>query len=138
MRSSHYISISSGRVIARVSAGLVFTLLLLVGGLGCRKADAPPPALTLEQLPPALEKAFARGKADASEKLKPVLGALREKDYSKAFMDLQALSVLPGLSREQADVAAAGLITLNNTLQEAQSQGDQNAAQTLQSYRATK
>ena len=110
----------------------------LVCACGCRRADGPPPPLSLEQLPGAVEKAFAQTNPAASEKVKELLTALRDKDYSKALMALQAVSAMPGLNRAQADVAGAGLITLNNALQEAQSQGDQNAAQTLQSYRATK
>jgi hypothetical protein len=112
-------------------------LLLLLLTCSCSKPEAPPPPLTLEELPSALEKAF-KPKPEATEGLTTLLAALREKDYSKALMTLQTVSALPGLNKEQARVAGAGLITINNALQEAQSQGDQNAAQTLRSYRATK
>ncbi|HZR18144.1 MAG TPA: hypothetical protein VFE51_12700 [Verrucomicrobiae bacterium] len=129
----------SGAVLIRPSAQRVLlSIFLLLCFCGCRKADAPPPPLTLEQLPSAIEKAFSRAKPEATEKVNELQAALREKDYAKAFMALQAVSAIPGLNREQANVAGAGLITLNNALQEAQSQGDQNAAQALQSYHATK
>jgi len=105
---------------------------------GCTREAGPPPALTLDQLPVAIEKAFAKAKPEASEQLNSFLAALKDKDYPKALMALQTVSALPGLNREQAKVVAAGLVTINNALQEAQSQGDQNAAQALQTYRATK
>src|SRR5689334_16655806 len=110
-------------------------LLALLFTQGCKKPDGPPPPVSLEQLPSALEKAFTKAKPQASEPLNTLQGALRDKDYSKALMAMQAIVALPGLNKEQANVAAAGLVSINNALQEAQSQGDQNAAQTLQTYR---
>jgi hypothetical protein len=117
---------------------LLAFLLLLPMVQGCKKPDGPPPPISLEQLPAALEKAFAKAKPEAGEPLTTLQGALREKDFSKALMAMQAIAALPGLNKEQANVAAAGLVSINNALQEAQSQGDQNAAKTLQTYRATK
>lgn len=113
-------------------------LAMLLAAAGCKKAEGPPPAISLEQLPAALQKAFANAKPQATEPVNTLQGALRDKDYPKALMAVQAVATLPGLNKEQANVAAAGLITINNALQEAQSQGDQTAAQTLQTYRATK
>jgi hypothetical protein len=118
--------------------GFCLSLLALLIASGCKKPDGPPPPVSLEQLPSALEKAFAKGKPEAGEPLGALQKALRDKDYPKALMAMQAVAALPGLNKEQANVAAAGLVSINNALQEAQSQGDQNAAQTLQTYRATK
>jgi len=118
--------------------GVCLSLLALLIASGCKKPDGPPPPVSLEQLPSALEKAFAKGKPEASEPLSGLQTALRDKDYPKALMAMQTVAALPGLNKEQANVAAAGLVSINNALQEAQSQGDQNAAQTLQTYRATK
>jgi hypothetical protein len=118
--------------------GFCLSLLALLIASGCKKPDGPPPPVSLEQLPSALEKAFAKGKPEAGEPLGALQTALRDKDYPKALMAMQAVAALPGLNKEQANVAAAGLVSINNALQEAQSQGDQNAAQTLQTYRATK
>jgi hypothetical protein len=118
--------------------GCCVSLLVLLIASGCKKPDGPPPPVSLEQLPSALEKAFAKSKPEASEPLNGLQTALRDKDYPKALMAMQTVAALPGLNKEQANVAAAGLVSINNALQEAQSQGDQNAAQTLQTYRATK
>jgi len=102
---------------------------------GCKKDDAPPPPVSLEELPGALEKAFVKKTPEA---LASLLTSLRDKDYPKALLGLQTVSALSGLSKQQANVVAAGLVSVNNALQEAQSRGDQNAAETLQTYRATK
>jgi hypothetical protein len=117
---------------------LLFVVALLIVACGCTREEGPPPPLTLNELPEALEKAFAKAKPQASEPVKSLMAALQDKDYSKALIALQTVTAVPGLNKEQAKVVAAGLVTLNNALQEAQTHGDQNAAQTLQSYRATK
>jgi hypothetical protein len=123
---------------ASLKSGFCALLLALPLVQGCKKPEGPPPPVSIEQLPAALDKAFAKAKPDAVEPLSTLQGALREKDYPKALSAMQAVAALPGLNKEQANVAAAGLVSINNALQEAQSQGDQNAAQTLQTYRATK
>jgi hypothetical protein len=114
--------------------GIIPAIFLFLSS-GCKRDDAPPPAVSVEQLPAALEKVFVK---NAPEALSSLLAALREKDYSKALLGLQTISASSGLNRQQVNVVAAGLVSVNNALQEAQSQGDTNAAQTLQSYRATK
>ena len=123
---------------ARLARLLLPALLLLSGATGCHKVDGPPPPLTLEQLPGALENAFAKAKPEARESVNSVLTALGDKDYPKALLMLQKASALPGFNKAQANVVAAGLLTINTALQEAQNQGDQNAAQTLQLYHNTK
>jgi len=105
---------------------------------GCSKEAAPPPSLTLEQLPPALQTAFAKAKPETKQPLADVLAALEAKDHPKALLALQALAALPGLTREQARVAAAGVLTLHEALQQAQTTGDQQAAQTLEFYHRNK
>jgi hypothetical protein len=112
--------------------------LLATIAWGCSKPEGPPPAVSLEQLPAALQKAFVKAKPEATEPLNALLAALGEKDYPKALTALQGLSAVPGLNKAQANLTAAGLVTLNNALQDAQTSGDQNAAQALQTYRATK
>ncbi len=104
----------------------------------CSKSNQPPPPLSLQELPGALQQAFAKGKPAAQQALQPVLLALQTNGYASALAGLQNLSGVPGLTRKQANVAAAGLVTVNNALQEAQSQGDQEAAQALQFFRKNK
>ncbi len=105
---------------------------------GCHKAESPPPSLTLEQLPPALRQAFTNAKPNVKGPLDAVLKWLEAKDYSKAYFALQTLSAQPGLTSKQAQVCASGLLALNEALQQAQSQGNQKAAQTLKFYRENK
>lgn len=123
----------------RLSNAVFLSLvLLLLAAPGCKQSDAPPPALTLEQLPPALEQAFAKAKPEARPPEQEVMSALQAKDYPKALLSLQALAAVPGLNRQQANVVGAGIMTLNNALQQAQSQGDAQAAQALEFYHKNK
>jgi hypothetical protein len=118
--------------------GLLLSLFMMALVSGCHKTDTPPPSLTIEQLPPALQQAFANAKPGLKGPLEAVVKWLEAKDYSKAYFALQTLSGQPGLTRKQAQVCASGLLTLNDALQQAQSQGDQKAAQTLKVYRENK
>src|SRR5262245_42298684 len=109
------------RAFVRVLSGklFLFAVSFVFFLYGCSRDQGPPPPLTLEQLPAAIEKAFAKPKPEASEPVKSLLAALNEKDYLKALSALQTVSAQPGLNKEQARVAAAGLVTINNALQEA-------------------
>ncbi len=119
-------------------AAVALSALALLPLAACSKSEAPPPALSLQELPSALQTAFAKAKPDAKGPLEVTLAALQTNGFSQALDALQFLSAVPGLTKKQANVAAAGLITINNALQEAQSKGDEQAAQTLQSYRRNK
>jgi hypothetical protein len=76
--------------------GFCLSLLALLIASGCKKPEGPPPPVSLEQLPSALEKAFAKGKPEAGEPLGALQTALRDKDYPKALMAMQAVAALPG------------------------------------------
>lgn len=106
--------------------------------LGCSKNVPPPEPIPLDQLPAAMDKAFAPAKGEAKEIADQVVAALNAKDYAKAATGLQKLTVLSGLSKEQVSTAARGVLTVNQALQEAQSKGDQKAVQTLKSYQINK
>jgi hypothetical protein len=113
--------------------GISFALLfILLAGSGCDRASKPLPPLPLDQLPAALEKAFAKAEAETKDLAGSVGAAVRSQDYAKAFLGLQTLVGRPNLSREQSDVTARGMITVHQALQEAQEKGDAAAAQTLQ------
>jgi hypothetical protein len=97
-----------------------------------------PAPLPVAELPAAFEKAFRVAPAEAKDMAGQVVALVRAQDYSKAHPQLLALAAAPKLTPEQLDVTARGLVTLNELLQAAQAQGDQNAAQTLEMYRKTK
>jgi hypothetical protein len=104
----------------------------------CGRNVAPPTPLPIEQAPAALLKAFDRAKPENKEVVNQIVGALQGQDYSKAYLSLQALAVKPGLNKEQQNITARGILTVNNLLQSAQTKGDTKAAETLNSYRINK
>ena len=118
---------------------ITFLLLLLLScGLGCKPKNSSPTALPVEQLPAALEKAFATAPAEAKELATQLIASIKAQDYSKAHPQMQALGATPHLTPEQLNITARGLLTLNDLLQAAEAQGDKTAAQALQNYRANK
>jgi hypothetical protein len=122
----------------RLTGILTSLLLALVVTAGCDKGSAPPAPIAVEDLAPALDKAFAKATGDVKELAGQVSGELKTPDYPKAYFDLQALSGKSGLTKEQVSIVSRGLLCLNETLQAAQSNGDQKAAETLRQQRMTK
>ncbi len=118
-----------------LTIGLLF---LLACSPGCSHSNSPPPPLALDQLPAEFEKAFKRAPADPQGLANQVVASVRARDYGKAFMDLQALAGLPGLTKEQTLLVARGTLTLRESLQAAQSQGDQKAAEILKFQHLTR
>ena len=123
---------------SRLKINGLFFLLPLLLALGCDHSSAPPAPLAVEEIPGAFEKAFAKAKPEAKDLANQIVAAVKAKDYSKAFLDLQALTALPALSKEQITVASSTLLTVNTLLQDAQAQGDAKAAETIKVYRSTK
>lgn len=113
-------------------------VFVLACGVGCGRTDTPPPTLSAEELPAALEKAFVKAKPEVKELAGAIAGSARNRDYPGAYVGLQTLSAKPGLKKEQQQVLASALVTVNGLLQTAQSQGDPKAAQMLNYLRATK
>jgi hypothetical protein len=113
-------------------------LLGLAFGAGCNRSTPPPTPLPAEEMPAALEKAFSKAKPDVKELANQVVAAVQAKDYSKAFLTVQNLASRPGLTRDQTSVTSRATLTVNSLLQAAESRGDKQAAQTLQTYRKDK
>ena len=113
-------------------------LLLLISGLGCRKDVPPPVPLPVDQFAATFNTAFAGAKAEAKDTAAQMVTAVQAKDYSKAFAQLQSLMSTPGLTKDQQSVLARALLTVNDLLATAQSQGDQKAAETIQIYQKNK
>lgn len=120
------------------SATLVIALQAMVLGSGCNRAETAPPVVSLDQLPTLLEESFAKAESQTQTLARQTTANVRQREYSKAYIDLQTLSGRSGLTREQSRAVASALLTMNNTLQAAQSQGDVAAAQTLQQRRRDK
>ncbi|MGH7972607.1 MAG: hypothetical protein ACREIC_28170 [Limisphaerales bacterium] len=117
---------------------LASSLLLAVLGAACSQQTPPPQVMTAEQLETALDHAFSAAKPDLRQLESDIVSTLKAPDYSRAYLQLQKLSSQTGLNKQQDQVVASGLLTVNQLLQSAQSQGDTNATQVLQNYRATK
>lgn len=116
----------------------VIAALLSIGSLGCNRSESAPAVVSLEQLPGLLEKSFAKAEPQTQALARQTTDRVRQREFSKAYFDLQSLAGRSGLTREQSRTVASALLTMNNTLQSAQSQGDVAAAQTLQHHRRTK
>jgi hypothetical protein len=122
----------------RISYFSVALLACILMFLGCDRSSAPPPPLALEDIPAALQKAFSKAKPEGKELVSQTVTSLQAKDYSKAFLALQALSGSSGLTKEQSSVTGRAFVSVNSALQSAQTQGDTKAAETLQTYRINK
>ena len=113
-------------------------LLGLAFGAGCNRSTPPPPPLSVQELPAALEKAFSKAKPDVKDLANQVVAAVQAQDYSKAFLTIQNLASRPGLTKDQVSVTSRATLTVNSLLQAAETKGDKQAAQTLKVYRADK
>ena len=117
-----------------------FLVLLLMACLagGCGERVQPPIAISLEQIPTEIGKAFATASGEAKELSGMVVSAVQSKDFSKAAMSLEALARRPDLSKLQARTVAGASLTVNSALVEAASKGDTQATETLNVRRLTK
>jgi hypothetical protein len=93
---------------------IISALLFAAGILGCAK-QAPP--LTLAEIPPAIRKAFQSAPAEIQKTSNAIVTQVEHKQYAPATMQIQALMEAPDLSKEQRDIIARSLMTLNENLQ---------------------
>ena len=124
--------------ILRVDSICSVSLFLLLVAVGCSNNISPLAPLSVEELPSALEKAFGKARPGVKELADQVVASVKTQDYPRAYQGLQNLSVAPGLTKEQANIAARGMLAVNSMLQSAEAKGDQKAAATLENYRKTK
>jgi hypothetical protein len=113
-------------------------LMLLISGLACRKNIPPPVPLPVNEFGSTFTPVFSRAKAETKDLATQIVVAAEAKDYSTAFARLQTLISAPSLTKDQQSVLARALLTVNDLLAAAQSQGDQKAAQTIQHYQKNK
>ena len=114
----------------------LFTVATL--SLGCKETSSPPPTLSIDQVPGALEKAFSKAPPETKELSTQVVSAIQGQDYGKAYAAIQNLATKPGLTKEQTSITASGIMAINTALQSAQAQGDNKAAEVLQIHRRNK
>jgi len=119
------------------SISLVMSLVLL-GAVGCDKGSSPQTPLPLGEFPAAFEKAFTKSKPEVKSLADQAVKSVQAQDYPKAFQDIQSLSGVPGLTKEQISAVGRGRLTINELLQTAEVKGEEKAAATLNHYRATK
>jgi hypothetical protein len=114
-------------------------LIIFLMGLGCgQRSTAPPAPIAVEELPAALQKAFAKAKSPLKDLASQAVEFLQAKDYGKAYQTVQNLTAQSGLNKQQIEILTRGSMALNTALQAAQSHGDQKAAETLNTYRINK
>jgi len=113
-------------------------VLVAAVSAGCGRGSAPLVPLAAEQIPAALQEAFAKAKPEAKELVNQVIAALQAQDCSKTFLALQILIRHSGLNKQQPNVASRSILAVNALLQAAQEKGDVQAAETLNTCRANK
>jgi len=116
---------------------LILLLVMLLAG-GCGDTDQPPTAISMDQIPAELEKAFAPAKGDTKELSGLAITTVQNKEFSKTSMALDALARRPDLSKTQSRTVTGAAMTINVVLLQAESKGDPQAAKTLELRRMTK
>ena len=115
----------------------VLLLVILIAG-GCGETEQPPTAISLDQIPVELGKAFASAKGDMKELSDLVVASVQSKEFSKASMAIDALARRSDLSKVQSRIATGAAMTISAVLLEAEAKGDTQAAKTLEIRRMTK
>jgi hypothetical protein len=113
----------------------ISSMLLLA--VACGKTSPPTP-LSTQELPAALQKTFQKAPPALNKLANQAANSFQNKDFAKAFLELQQLNASPDLTKEQRLITARGLLTANKQLQAAQAQGDQRADQLLKLQQLSK
>jgi hypothetical protein len=121
----------------RSLAVLLCGCLLGFLGAGCG-SGGPPAPLALEQIPAAINKAFATAKPEHKELADRAVSALQGKETGKALLVIQGLCGVPELTKEQRAVATRAVLALNEELRAAAARGDKDAAEFLRMRQANK
>jgi len=101
-------------------------LFLLLAGCGENK---PPEPVAPEDAPAALREAFTSAQPATKDLVEQVAGAIEKGDLAKASVGLNSLSANQTITKEQRSLAARCLISVNEKIQQAAAQGDQQAQQ---------
>ena len=96
----------------RVLISLVAVVVLVACG------GAPPAPLSLEEIPAALQKAFASGKEETRLVIEGVAKQIERKQLGPASFQLQNMLEDRSLTKDQSALIARALITVNQKLNE--------------------
>jgi hypothetical protein len=108
----------------------VVVLLLLAPWVGCQKADDDTGALvatTPVQAASQLEQAFAEAPPAARSEVEIVSQALRNGEFEKAVVSLEAVRARENITLEQGLAIHSSVLTLEDRLVRAMDAGDENA-----------
>jgi hypothetical protein len=122
----------------RTTLTVLLTLSLLLGATGCNKNVPPPTPLSRDQFPAAFDEAFAKAKPDTKGMANEVVASVQTNAFAEAYQKLQLLATVPDLTKKQSSVVGRAMLTVNDLVQQAAAKGDQNAAEAVKIYRATK
>jgi hypothetical protein len=111
---------------------LVASLVLGVSLCGCGGGSAPAGVST------NVQAAFKTTVPYVREFAEEAVIAESKGEYGVAFVRYRALSLNPELTPEQRNAADAAMLEMSKKLREAAENGNTEAAQVLQNYRATR
>jgi hypothetical protein len=116
------------RPLAQRAAALLGGIALLVtscgqGGDSSGKITASNPKQAAAQL----DQAFANSNTDVKENANTASEALRNGDYEKAVVSLEAVRATPGISLEQGLAIHGSVLTMEDRLIRAMEAGDEKA-----------
>jgi hypothetical protein len=109
-------------------------LLFLSCGLRHPSVQEPLPA---DQLAGVLQQSFQSADASTSEAVRKIIEETQKRDVAGAFTDIKALASEPNLTTDQRITAIRAANTIGRQLQEAAQNGDQQAADTMHSYKGS-
>lgn len=112
-------------------------LAVLAVAAGCGRGK-PPKAIATSDLPAAAENVFAKAPVAVKELATQANAALAARDWSGAWIALQALSERQDLTPEQQQFVASAIMTVGAELQQAVEQGDTRAQAAQQMHRLAK
>lgn len=117
---------------------LAVSLICAAVAPACKKDNAPPEPIAVEQLGSTLQAAFSKGPARARETSTELAKAVESKNYPLAFGLAQDLCSSTELTEDQQLVATRAMLTVSGLLQQAQASGDKASAEMLQMHRSSR
>jgi hypothetical protein len=117
-----------------ITLALTAGALLLTGCGGEETSAVVPVALAVESAPTTLQEAFASASGELKEHADEAVRLLQNQDYSMALVVLQTLAARTDLTASQRGLTSQALLTANQKVAEAATNGNEEATK-LQRYR---